>query len=32
MNGNPNTLFTWLGKSDRPVAMIASGRAASATS
>src|SRR5256885_16995439 len=25
MNGNPSTLFTWFGKSDRPVATIASG-------
>ena len=25
--GNPSTLFTWLGKSERPVAMIASGLA-----
>lgn len=28
MNGNPRTLFTWFGKSDRPVATIASGRTA----
>ena len=32
MNGKPSTLLTWLGKSERPVAMIASGRAALATS
>jgi len=30
--GKPSTLFTWFGKSDRPVAMMASGRAAVATS
>ena len=32
MNGKPRTLFTWLGESDRPVATIASGLAAIATS
>ena len=26
MNGKHNTLLTWFGKSDRPVAIIASGR------
>ena len=28
MNGKHKTLLTWLGKSDRPVAMTASGRTA----
>src|SRR6478672_11676401 len=32
MNGKQRTLFTWFGKSERPVAMTASGRAALATS
>jgi len=32
MNGKPSTLFTWLGKSERPVATIASGRAFFASS
>ena len=31
IEGNPSTLFTWLGKSDRPVAMIRSGRVCTAT-
>ena len=32
MKGKPSTLFTWFGKSERPVAMIASGRACRASS
>ena len=32
MNGKHSTLLTWFGKSERPVAMTASGRAAFATS
>jgi hypothetical protein len=32
MNGKPRTLFTWFGKSERPVATIASGRAFTAAS
>jgi len=32
MKGKHNTLLTWLGKSDRPVQIIASGRAARASS
>ena len=32
MNGNPSTLFIWLGQSERPVATMASGRVATATS
>src|ERR1051326_9441978 len=31
MKGKPSTLLTWLGKSERPVAMIASGRASIAS-
>src|SRR5690606_594127 len=30
MYGNPNTLFTWFGKSDRPVAIITSLRVSTA--
>jgi len=32
MKGNPSTLFTWLGQSERPVATMASGRVATAIS
>ena len=32
MNGKHSTLLTWFGKSERPVAITASGRAAFATS
>ena len=32
MKGKPRTLFTWLGKSERPVPMIRSGRTAKASS
>src|SRR6266513_1968666 len=32
MKGKPSTLFTWFGKSERPVAMMASGRACRASS
>ena len=32
MNGNPNTLFTWLGWSERPVAMMMSSRTSMAAS